>query len=225
MVGSGLLVVDAHGREPLPSAPAAPPARVRPSAVSTTTTTAAPGDREAFVVGDSLTVGTEPWLDRALQVRGWDLSGVDARVGRGVDEGLAVLRKEGATLPDTVVIALGTNNPGAGASTVRNWLRSARRIAGKRRVVWVNTCIADKEARPLAASRRLNAALAQYADWYGVELADWCTFAADRDITPRADGVHYDTAGYKIRARFYALALAGKIPQPRSAPVRTAAQQ
>lgn len=234
LMGSAVLVQRERGpatasvRPPTTAATAvtARPARARPAVAPR------PPTPSAFVVGDSLTVGSEPWLDRALLDRGWDLSGVDARVGRGVDEGLTVLRKQSGTLPGTVVVALGTNNLNAGSDTVRRWLRAARDIVGTRRLVWVNTCLDDSPAARYRASQRVNAALDRYAGRYGVEVADWCAYAAARDITTVRDGVHYSAAAYRVRARFYALALAKPAAasgtaaaQPPAGTARTVTQQ
>jgi lysophospholipase L1-like esterase len=161
-----------------------------------------------YVVGDSLTVGTEPWLRPDLRRRGWTLTGVSARVGRPVSEGLAVLRAHRTRLPRTIVIALGTNDLGAGRQTVRGWLRTARAILGHRRIVWVNLCLASAADPRLAAYRQLNASLDAYAPRFGVVVAHWCSYATARGIRPGPDGIHYPPGGYRSRAAFYARAIA-----------------
>lgn len=177
----------------------------------------APRSGRVFVVGDSLTVGTEPWLRGDLQRRGWHLTGVDARIGRPVAEGLAVLRADRKDLPGTVVVALGTNDLGASPQLVATWLRTARAIVGPRRLVWVNLCLADNVGSRLAAYRATNAALRKEAPRYGIEVADWCTYASARGITPGPDGIHYDSAGYEKRAGFYARSVAATTPAGRAA--------
>jgi len=160
-------------------------------------------DRRVFVVGDSLTVGTEPWLRSALRHVGWRLTGVNARVGRPVAEGLHILRQHKKSLPPTVVVALGTNDLGTPPSEVAAWLRTARSIVGQRRLVWVNLCLASGSAR-LAGYRQINTALRKAAPRFHVQVADWCSFATHHRIKPGPDGIHYLTAGYQQRARFYA---------------------
>lgn len=169
---------------------------------------AAPLPHRVFVVGDSLTVGTQPWLRAALHRRGWTLAGADARVGRPVNEGLAVLRAHRATLPPYVLIALGTNNLGATAQEVRTWLRSARGIAGTRQVVWVNLCLNDTQQPRLHGFRAINDALLRYAPRFGITVADWCRYAGRHGVTNGPDGIHYGPDAYRIRAAFYASALA-----------------
>lgn len=163
---------------------------------------------KVFVVGDSLTVGTEPWLRAALHRRGWSLAGVDARVGRPVAEGLRILRAHAARLPRTVLIALGTNDLGAPPAAVAGWLRAARTALGGRRIVWVDLCLADRYDPRLKPFRAIDAALATYAPRYRVEVADWCAYATAHGISPGPDGIHYLPAGYRQRASFYAAALA-----------------
>lgn len=188
-----------HRQSPIVSHHASQPVTIRP---------AQPTDNHVFVVGDSLTVGTEPWLRADLSRAGWSLTNVNARVGRPVDEGLAVLRTTAARLPSTVVVALGTNNLGASAAIVGQWLREARRIAGSRRLVWVNTCpsaIAGQQR--MAGARLINAALQTFAPRFRVQVADWCAFAARHGIVPGPDGIHYSPTGYQARAAFYAAVL------------------
>ena len=164
--------------------------------------------RRVFVVGDSLTVGTEPWLRADVSGRGWTLTGVNARVGRPVAEGLSVLRQQASRLPNTVVIALGTNNLGASSQTVAGWLHQARTIVGNRRLIWVNLCLSPAVAPRLAAYRSLNASLAALAPRYGVHIANWCSYALAHHISNGPDGIHYEPAGYQRRAAFYASVIA-----------------
>lgn len=162
-----------------------------------------------FVVGDSLTVGTEPWLSADVSHREWRLAGVDARIGRPVAEGLQVLRDRGSSLPGTVVIALGTNDLSADQATVAGWLASARAILGHRRIIWVNLCLAANVDPWLGAYRTINAALERAAPRYGVHVADWCAYAHAHGLRPGADGIHYSSADYRQRASFYAAVIAG----------------
>jgi lysophospholipase L1-like esterase len=161
-----------------------------------------------FVVGDSLTVGAQPYLRAALHGHGWVLAGVSARVGRPVSEGLAVLRAHRVTLPPVVLIALGTNNLAATQLDVKSWLRTARGIVGTRPIVWVNLCLNDARLPYLRSFRLINAALVRYAPRFGVRVADWCGYAGRHGVTNGPDGIHYGPDGYRVRAGFYARALA-----------------
>ena len=177
------------------------------------------GSKQIFVVGDSLTAGAQPWLAADLAQRGWTLDGVDARVGREVTEGMSILRAQAADLPQTVMVALGTNDLGATRTDVDGWLRTARQIVGSRRLIWVNLCLADHGDQRLASYRVINAALRDLAPGYHVELADWCAYAKQHGLVPGSDGVHYQAPAYRQRAYFYALAVArpGRADARRSA--------
>ena len=153
------------------------------------------------VVGDSLTVGAEPWLPSPIVV--------DAAEGRSVGGGLAVLHRRAArqSLPGTVLVALGTNDLAATASQVEEWARLAREIVGDRRLVWVNLWCDPSRDPDLARYRRVNDALAAAAERHGIELADWERWADHRDVQHTPDGVHHDEDSYRQRARFYVEAL------------------
>ena len=110
-----------------------------------------------------------------------------------------------------MVIALGTNDFGAGRASVRAWLARARALLGHRRIIWVNLCL-DAQAVPrLAAYRSVNNALDAFAPRYDVHVADWCRYAHRYDVRPGSDGIHYTPAGYRKRASFYAAAVAGTL--------------
>lgn len=169
-----------------------------------------PADRRVFVVGDSLTEGAEPWLGAAVAARGWTLTGIDARVGRTVPEGLAVLRRRARSLPPTVIVALGTNNLGASAADVEKWVSSARHIAGAgRRVVWVNLAVAGSPGR-VERGREINAALTDASRRWDVDVLDWAAWTRRNGVTTKVDGIHYEDGAYRLRALFYA----GALPRP-----------
>ena len=190
-----------------PAAPVAAPPAAAPQVAAEPVAALPSGAPEVFVVGDSLTVGAEPWLAGAMARRGLRLAGVDARVSRPVDEGLAVLQQLGGSLPSTVVIALGTNNLGASPAEVDRWVGTARRLVGDRRLIWVNLRCDPAVAAHLERYRAVNAALAAAAPRYGVEIADWDGWAAGAGVPNGRDGVHYTEDAYRLRALFYAAAL------------------
>jgi hypothetical protein len=215
VLATGALTVandPAHRSVGVPAA-AAPPATVKAPARGTRAAAIRrPPAASVFVVGDSLTVGSRRWLPPALRAAGWTLGGVDARVGRPVAEGLAILRARGSRLPDDVVVALGTNDLRARQPEVMQWLRSARAAVGQRRLIWVNLCLDDSSAPRLSGFRRINAALARLAPQFGIEVADWCGYATAHGVAPGPDGIHYGRAGYRLRAQFYADAVRSGLP-------------
>src|SRR5207248_10986981 len=161
-----------------------------------------------FVVGDSLTVGTEPWLRRDLAARHSKLSGVDARVFRTTAEGLRVLHAKASRLPDTVVLALGTNDLLATQAEVKDWLRQARASAGGRRLIWVNVYVDVTKQPKLKRYRVINDAIEVLAPQYDIAVADWNSYVQRHHVPMQRDGVHYTDQGYRIRASFYARAVA-----------------
>ena len=162
-----------------------------------------------YVLGDSLTVGVEPYLRRALATRGWRLAGVDGRVNRTTAEGLQILRRKASKLPDTVLLALGSNDLTVGQSVVQDWVRQARAIVGDdRRLIWVNVYIDLTRQPKLKRYRVINDGLTFAAAKYDVEIADWDTWAKRHDPPMQRDGVHYTEQGYRLRAAFYARVVA-----------------
>jgi len=200
---------------PAPVAPAVAPgaapqvATAGPAAARALPRTGAAAVEEVYVVGDSLTVGVKPWLARDMAAHGVRLVGVDARVSRPVDEGLALLRSTGDRLPGTVVVALGTNNLSATRTQVEGWLRTARQLVGDRRLIWVNLTVDLAKAPHLDRFEQINATIAAIAPRYGIEVADWDRWSAEYGVTTRPDGIHYEDRAYRLRAWFYAAAVAG----------------
>ena len=195
-----------------------------------------------YVQGDSLTVGTleecdNPCLPLATAQRGMRLSPApNARVGRSVSEGLAVMAHTSA-LPARVLIALGTNDWEAGSSAAGSWVKQARLIVGPSAdIFWVNLAMEGHRYRRFP---EINSGLVSGSTADNVRQArrgargrsyvlDWASYATTHHLHPGSDGVHYSSAIYSLRARFYAGAVAGsaeylpyRIPQRRSSAART----
>jgi lysophospholipase L1-like esterase len=182
----------------------------RPSLGPTTTETIKlpKGAASVYVIGDSLTVGTEPYLRRELAARGWRLAGVDARISRTVEEGLRVLRAKERRLPETVMLALGSNDLFASQAQVEAWVETARETAGTRRLIWVNVYVDVKRAPLLKGYRVINRGLSAAAVQHNVEIADWNRWMTRHRAPMQRDGVHYTPVGYRKRAAFYARVVA-----------------
>lgn len=189
-----------------PSATASGPAVAVPTAVNYAARAWPPRPGTVSVVGDSLTVGTLPWLAADFAAAGSPATIVRAEVGIPTEAGLASLARAGDTLGEVVLVALGTNNLQATAADVVDWLDRARAIIGPdRRLVWVNLSMAsdrypnDDVINPvLADSARRDPRLL---------VLDWAGFAADRGIENTPDGVHYGDTNYRARAMFYTCAV------------------
>jgi hypothetical protein len=178
--------------------------------------------RRVFVVGDSLTLatlvdGAPAYLPTAVSAVGLALSPVPSAVGgRKVATGLAILAAT-PHLPDTVLIALGTNNSTASFADAASWIAAARHIVGpSRTILWVNLRMSGERyegyttvnAGLLAGVRADNAeSLAARRPGRSYVL-DWCGYARAAHITNGPDGVHYSVENYALRAAFYARAAA-----------------
>jgi lysophospholipase L1-like esterase len=151
-----------------------------------------------LIIGDSLAVGTEPFLDGLLAHRQltWD-----ARSGRTTPQGLVALRADLRTvIPHTVVVSLGTNDgssPTRFASRARRLLRTVPPTAC---VVWPAIIRPPRKG----AYRGLDRVLRDLARRYRrLAVPAWDhAVSTGRVVLP--DGVHPDTDGYQYRSRLIA---------------------
>ena len=164
----------------------------------------AAGGRSAVVVGDSLAVGTGPYLPALLP--GWQFRQI-ARVGVTTATGVARVQALGATLPHYVVLSLGTNDDPRAVERFRTAIRTVLATAGSHRcVVWPNIV----RPRTLGATYSgLNRVLAEEAAASPrLRVVDWQGLTKAHPAWLRADGVHATAAGYRGRAAAIARALA-----------------
>ena len=104
-----------------------------------------------FVNGDSLAVGTRPYLPRALP--GWPVT-QSTSISRQAGDGAGVLRAQGRNLAQIIVVSLGSNGSAGATGYFRDAVRAVMHVAGPDRcVVWANI------VRP-GVDERLNAILA-----------------------------------------------------------------
>jgi lysophospholipase L1-like esterase len=141
-----------------------------------------------LVVGDSLGVGTAPYLRSRGGVRG------DSRVGRPSSEGVAVLRQRLRRGHRAVVFDLGTNDASAGE--LRQSLRQARRLVGDREL-YVSTVNG-----PDAAAK--NALLKRFAR----RSPNIHLVRGAQRVATGPDGIHPTASGYRVRGALYSRALA-----------------
>ena len=153
-----------------------------------------------LVVGDSLEVGTEPYLRQELP--GTDLT-VDALKGRPSSEGVEVLRAAIRPEHEVVVFDLGTNDDPANPSGLAASLDAAREIAGDRCLV-----VATINRPPLAgvSDAGLNGVVRRFAASTGAQVADWRAAAAEPGVLG-TDGVHGTADGYAVRGALVADAI------------------
>ena len=153
--------------------------------------------RAVFHVGDSLGVGTEPYLPQALNDWKVDQS---VKVARHGFEAISILRKRGH-LPGVIVMSIGGNDDPNNVSGFRNTVAKTVRIAGPRRcVVWPNH-FATKEVNG-GTFDGYNAVLEDFEDRNrNFRVVNWAAIARAHPGWMAPDGMHVNAAGYQARAR------------------------
>ncbi|MCU0271191.1 MAG: hypothetical protein MUF83_21480 [Acidimicrobiales bacterium] len=170
-----------------------------------------PGDGTVYAIGDSVLLGAEPYLRTTLG--GWDLR-LDARVGRRVPEGLAVLQANRASVGQVVVFVLGHNYGGGGA--FYGYLDALMaEVRGAHRVVLVT--VAEWSPAQAEVNRAIRVAPLRYPN---VVVADWAATAAANPRFLAGDRVHLTAAGNTALANLVAVVTcaaperAGVVPPP-----------
>jgi hypothetical protein len=159
----------------------------------------AAAQESALVVGDSLEVGSGPYLRD--QLPGVE---VDAEKGRPSTTGLAVLGSRLTAEHDVVVFPLGTND--SSAETLAASLAGAAELAGPRCLV-----VATIARPPLggASAAQLNRVVGEFAARSGAQVMDWAAVVAALPGLLAGDRVHATGEGYALRAGMLAEAIAG----------------
>ena len=152
------------------------------------------------LVGDSLNVGVEPYLEDALP--GWRVDAHD-EVGRATREGVAELRARRTKLAPVVVVSLGTNDAEGTEDEFRALVDDAIRVVGPSRcLVWA-TIVRDGSPRA-----SFNEILADTASAHrNVRLVDWASIVAEDPELLASDAVHGTPEGYRRRAEATARAV------------------
>jgi lysophospholipase L1-like esterase len=145
------------------------------------------------LVGDSLNVGVEPYLEQEL--RGWDV-GTDDVVGRPTATGVDRLGSQAATLGRYVVISLGTNDPESAAGAFTAAIADVLGIVGERRCVLWATIHRDGDAYE-SFNDALHAAAVRNRN---LRLVDWAGMVRAHPGWLVAYGVHATPEGYRERA-------------------------
>ncbi len=148
-----------------------------------------------FVDGDSLAVGTEPYLPG-------DLHGFNVRqsasISRHAPQGVELLRHR--RFPRVVVMSLGTNDDPHAVGSFRSAVRSTIHLAGRDRcVVWANIVRPPVGGASYAGYNRV---LAQENRRHrNMRVVKWTRIVRTHSLPLSADGVHPTADGYKVRAR------------------------
>jgi lysophospholipase L1-like esterase len=164
---------------------------------------AAPAAQAAsvLVVGDSLEVGSGPYLRHLLPG-----VTVDAEKGRTSSEGVRVLSSLLDPSVRVIVFPLGTNDSPSNAGDLAANLAAVRQMAGDRCVV-----VATISRPPVGGVSvgAINRVVEQFAGRPAAQVADWRTVVASIPSLLVGDRVHATGDGYSVRATLLAEAVQG----------------
>jgi hypothetical protein len=153
--------------------------------------------RRLLVNGDSLAVGTKPYLPKAL--RGWRVT-QSVSVSRHAFEGADVMRAYGRALPRVIHVSLGTNDDPNQVDAFRSAIRDVMSVAGPHRcVVWTNI------VRPRVAGASYagynHALAAESRPRENLRVVNWARMVHANPQWLAGDGVHVNADGYRARAK------------------------
>jgi lysophospholipase L1-like esterase len=175
-------------------------------------TKASPGDSRDTVtmIGDSLNVGMEPYMDDVLPR--WRFVEND-RKGRTTPEGIAELEAGRPELSSYVVVSLGTND-GYDVDAFRANVAHVLDLAGADRcVIWATIW---RDGKPNDA---LNAVLRAAAEGNKrMRLVAWAEMVDKQPELLAPDHLHGNESGYRRRAEAVAEAVQSCAPGPSLAP-------
>jgi hypothetical protein len=173
-----------------------------------------------LVVGDSLEVGSGPYLRQALA--GTPVE-IDAERSRASGAGLRVLAAKLRAEHEVIVFALGTND--LSASTLGSNLAAAHRHANGRCMVVATIARPDKRG---SSPAELNRAVEGFASRSGAQVMDWRSAALSTPGALGRDRIHATGRGYALRGSLLAEAVQacllggdlGGLPAPKNPDVR-----
>ena len=149
-----------------------------------------------LVVGDSLEVGSGPYLRTAVPG-----ATVDAEKGRTSSEGVRVLGSLLDPSVEVIVFPLGTNDSPSNAGGLAANLAAVRQLAGDRCVVVASLSRPPVGGVSVAA---LNQVVEQFAAEGNAQVADWRTVVRSIPSLLGGDRVHATGEGYSLRATLLA---------------------
>ena len=156
-----------------------------------------PYSRSLLVVGDSLTVGTRPYLPHYL--RRWRIR-QEVSISKQSYQGPSTLRRYGRHLPRVIFVNLGTNGDPRATSSFEHDIRRVMHVAGKHRCVVWSSIVRPPVAG--ASYARLNRVLADQArKRKNLMLFRWVRLARAHPYWFGPDHVHVTATAYRIRAK------------------------
>jgi hypothetical protein len=153
--------------------------------------------RRLLVNGDSLAVGTKPYLPQEL--RRWKVT-QSVSVSRHAFEGADVMRVYGRSLPRVIHVSLGTNDDPNQVDAFRAAVREVMEVAGPQRcVVWTNIVRPPVAGASYAGYNR--ALAAESRPRANLRVVNWARMVHANPHWLANDGVHVNAAGYAARAK------------------------
>jgi hypothetical protein len=174
----------------------------RVSALALILMLAAPASAQAvshrlLVDGDSLAVGTKPYLSRELH--GWKVT-QSAEVSRHAADGADVMRSYGGSLPRVIHVSLGTNDDPGDIAGFRAAIRDVMGVAGPRHcVVWTNIVRPPYQGTSYAGYNRTLARESRPRE--NLRVVNWAGMVHEHPEWLAEDGVHVNADGYRARAK------------------------
>lgn len=168
-------------------------------------TTPGPGQgRRVLIIGDSLTRNGRQPLKKALRLDGWTPT-VRCFGGKRLDWAIAQAKraKQLDQLPDTVVIAIGTNDMRwIDRGTTASRMKELMKVLGKKRtVLWVDTYASGGDRFTRAKEKWFNRQVKELAaDRKNLHHVVWGNWARRNDV-PFADALHYTSSGTRTWAQ------------------------
>jgi len=159
------------------------------------------GDSDVLVVGDSLAVGTLPYLGPMLGGRNIVSA---ARNGITTPQGMKLVRRElRVVTPKTVVISLGTNDGSDARKFADRVRRTMSLLPENACVVWATIIRPARKGAYRGLNRVLHAAKRRDPR---IVVVDW-EHAVTGGAVYLPDGLHADAAGYRYRSAMIADAI------------------
>jgi len=158
--------------------------------------TAPESPRRILSLGDSLSIGTDPYL-RAL-LPGYRIDPLH-RVGLQSSEVAALASRSRVPIPPILVVSAGTNDDPRNLSIFARAVSDILTIAGSTRcVVWPTI---ERPTKAGATSAGLNHELARAVGRHrNLFLVDWAGMVRRHPSWLSRDGVHASATGYRARA-------------------------
>jgi hypothetical protein len=175
-----------------PSTPAAPP----PSAPAPSGTP----PKTFTMIGDSLAVGTQPYLPSLLP--GFKVT-TNAQTGRPLATGMQILNTTAVNGPTALAFSLFTNDDPSHVAQLESAVRtSVSRAGASGCAIWATIVRPPVNGVSYAAANRKLVQLA--AQLPRLRIVPWAATVNSHPSWVGADGVHATATGYKARAQMYA---------------------